>query len=262
MKRLLVLLAGQSNMSGRDYAEKEDLVEIPGLIMMAKDLRWRPAIEPITRDRSFVGIFDSDGNKMVTADPWDNVLPDDDSRRARGVGPGRTFGKLLLEANPGCEVGLIPMSVGGTGLVSWMPGGVDKWDPIVHPYDEAIRTAREAQKSGEIVAILWHQGENDAAGMNLNYKGQLRTVIENFRRDLDLSESIPFIMGELGSFYNTIPEKGVAMVDEAMYQLASEMKGVYVVSAKDLGHRGDNLHFNRKAAVTLGQRYFEAFMAC
>ena len=254
MKRLLVLLAGQSNMSGRDYAEKEDLVEIPGLIMMAKDLRWRPAIEPITRDRSFVGIFDSDGNKMVTADPWDNVLPDDDSRRARGVGPGRTFGRLLLAAKPGCEVGLIPMSVGGTGLVSWMPGGVDKWDPIVHPYDEAIRTAREAQKSGEIVAILWHQGESD--------RNAAASYYENFRRDLDLSEGVPFIMGELGSFYNTIDMKGVAMVDEAMHQLAAEMKGVYVVSAKDLGHRGDNLHFNRQAAVTLGQRYFEAFMAC
>ena len=262
MKRLLVLLAGQSNMSGRDYAEKEDLVEIPGLLMMAKDLRWRPAVEPITRDRPFVGIFDFAGNKMVTADPWDVVLPDDDSRRARGVGPGRTFGRLLLEAKPDCEVGLIPMSVGGTGLACWFPGGADTVDPNCHPYDDAIRTAREAQKSGEIVAVLWHQGETDAARMNLNYKGQLRTVIENFRRDLDLSENVPFIMGELGSFYNTIPEKGIAMVDEAMHQLAAEMKGVHVVPAKDLGHRGDNLHFNRQAAVTLGQRYFEAFMAC
>ena len=261
MRRLLVLLAGQSNMSGRDYAEKDDLTEIPGLLMMAKDLKWRPAVEPITRDRPFVGIFDFAGNKMETADPWDVVLPDDDSRRARGVGPGRTFGRLLLEANPGCEVGLLPMSIGGTGLVSWMPGGADTVDAKVHPYDDAIRTARVARKDGEIVAILWHQGENDASQMNLNYKSQLRTVIENFRRDLDLAESVPFIMGELGGFYDRkqISEKGIAMVDEAMHQLSAEMKGVYVVPAKDLGHRGDCLHFSREAAHTLGRRYFEKF---
>ena len=93
-KKILVLLAGQSNMAGRGEVEAEDRKVIPGLFMINRELQWEPAVEPVTADRSFAG-----------------------------VGPGRTFGKLLLEANPGCSVGLVPTAVGGTPISAWKRGG-------------------------------------------------------------------------------------------------------------------------------------------
>lgn len=255
---LQVLLVGQSNMAGRDTAGPEDLAEIPGLFALTRDLRWRPAVEPITRDRPFIGTFGADGEKIVSADPWDNIAPAAGGL-VRGVGPGRTFGRLLLEANPGRSVGLIPAAVGGTPISAWMPGGADPWEPGRRPYDEAVAMAREAVKSGKIAAILWHQGESDAGRADSGYKADLHRVILNFRRDLNLDDSVPFLLGELGSFYEPRIMQAKAAIDGAMHELAGELPSVGVVRTGDLTDRGDRLHFDTVSAHKLGNRYFQEF---
>lgn len=254
---LLVLLAGQSNMAGRGIAMPEDLEEIPGLYRFAKDYKWRPAIEPITRDRDFVGAFDENGTKITSPDPWDNVSAGEHGT-VRGVGPGRTFGRLLLEANPGRTVGLIPTAVGGTPLDSWKRGGKDLWGPGSHPYDESVAMAKEALKYGTIVAVLWHQGETDAHRGNRNYKADLREVIGNFREDLNLND-VPFLLGELGSFYKPEILGNTPFVNSAMWELAEELPRVRVVKTGDLTHQGDFLHFDTKSAHLLGERYFAEY---
>ena len=49
--KLLVLLAGQSNMSGRGYLTQEDITEIPGLTAIRRDFKWIPAVDPFNYDR-------------------------------------------------------------------------------------------------------------------------------------------------------------------------------------------------------------------
>ena len=163
-KRILVLLAGQSNMAGRGEVDTEDREEIPGLMMMNRELKWVPAIEPVTADRPFAG-----------------------------VGPGRTFGRLLLEANPGCTVGLVPVAVGGTPISAWKRGAHSPWNENERPYDDAVRRAKAALEQGDRFAVvLWHQGETDAKLKNLRYADDLKEVIRNFREDLALS-GVPFL---------------------------------------------------------------------
>ena len=257
--KLLVLLAGQSNMAGRGYAGPDDLTVIPRLLMIRPDFKWQPAVEPVTKDRKFIGTFQTSGEKIVGSDPFETVLPQGD-QKVCGVGLGRTFGRLLAEANPEKIVGLIPTAVGGTSIAAWMPGGVDDYDPENYPYDIAVQKAREAQKSGRIVAILWHQGETDAKKQTPEYGEKLRTVIRNFRRDLNLGEDIPFIAGDMASFYKEPINAHIDIVDDALKDMAETEPGVVLVTTKDMMHRGDNLHFDTESLHALGKRYYEAYV--
>ena len=257
-RMLLVLMVGQSNMAGRGIAGPDDLVAIPGVMAIRPEGGWIPAIEPVTRDRSFVGTFDADGKKLVSPDPWDNILPPSGGRVV-GVGCGRTFGGLLREAFPDCTVGLIPAAVGGTSAAAWKPGGEDDHLPGHRPYDEAIRMAKIAQDSGDIVAVLWHQGENDAHKNNLNYLDDLREIVTNFRRDLDLGDDVPFIAGELADFYKPEIQDRVWIVDDALRELAREFPFFRVVPLKGLPHKGDQLHFSAEAQHEFGRRCFAEF---
>ena len=257
-EKLLVLLAGQSNMAGRGYAGPDDLTPIPNVLMIRPDGKWQPAIEPITKDRPFIGTFQASGEKIVSSDPFETVLPQGD-QKVVGVGLGRTFGRLLAEANPGRTIGLIPCAVGGTSIAAWMPGGVDDHDPNNFPYDNAVKKAREAQKSGKIAAVLWHQGETDAKKQTPEYKEKLLTVIRNFRRDLQLGPEVPFIAGDMASFYPERIAPHIGIVDRALEELTAEDPRFRCVLTKDLTHRGDNLHFDTDSLHELGRRYFEAY---
>ena len=256
--KLLVLLVGQSNMAGRGIAGPDDLTEIPNLLMIRPDFKWQPAIEPITKDRRFIGTFQASGEKICSSDPFETVLPCGD-QQVVGVGPGRTFGRLLAEANPGKTVGLIPCAVGGTSVAAWMPGGVDDHDPDNFPYDKAIEKAREAKKSGKIVAVLWHQGETDAQRKTVGYTEKLRTIVQNFRKDLQLGADVPFIAGDMASFYREDISENISIVDNALEVLAREERSFMYIHTKDMNHRGDNLHFDTESLHKLGARYFEAY---
>ena len=258
MKKL-VLMAGQSNMSGRDVVPPSDLTPLPGISALGKDGVWREAIEPVTKDRPFVGTFAADGTRRVSPDPWDNLLPGE-GEVSRGVGPGRTFARLLRADHPDWEIGLLPASVGGTPISAWFPGGVDPHDESCHPYDEAVALARQAQaEGGEIVAILWHQGESDASRHTEGYAELLQTVIRNFRRDLGLGDDVPFLMGELAAFYNSSIRDGAGPVNRAMHETAAALPAVAVVSARDFGHKGDCLHFDAASEHLFGARLHAAW---
>ena len=227
--RILVLLAGQSNMAGRGEVEEEDREEIPGLMKINRELQWVPAVEPLTEDRSFAG-----------------------------VGPGRTFGRLLLEANPGCSVGLVPVAVGGTPISAWKRGGCSAGNEKERPYDDAVRRAKAALEQGTFAAVLWHQGETDAKLKNLHYADDLKEVIRSFREDLPLS-GVPFLCGELGHYL-----KGglyaFSQIDADIRSVVSELPDLGWVSAEGLTDKGDGLHFSSASAREFGRRYFEEYL--
>ena len=250
MKKL-VLLAGQSNMSGRGYLTENDLFEIPGLTALRWDKEWIPAIDPYNYDRlNLLGLNES-------SDPFEESGLTCGNQRRCGVGPGRTFGRLLMEKFPGSEVGLIPVAVGGTAIAAWLPGGQDKHSDR-HPYDDALDMARFAMQSGNIQLILWHQGCIDAKERTPNYKEKVIEVINNFKRDLDLPD-VPVILGGLGTFLD--PERFAARdeYNELILQAAAELPNAGFVSAEGLNHRGDNLHFDTPSQYELARRYFNEY---
>ena len=173
MAKKLILLAGQSNMSGRGYLTEEDIKAIPGISALRWDKVWIPAADPFNFDRiNSLGLNESN-------DPFEERGIEVNGKRRCGVGPGRTFAKLFKEKFGFEDIGIIPTSIGGTPIASWFPGGKDVLSDR-HPYDDAIEMARFAQKEGDIAVILWHQGESDVVLQTENYKEKLITVTRNF----------------------------------------------------------------------------------
>lgn len=248
-RKKLILLVGQSNMSGRGFLTENDIYEIPGLTAIRRDFEWIPAIDPFNFDRlNLLGLNDS-------VDPFEVRGLTVGEKRRCGVGPGRTFGKLFLEKFPEHPVGLIPASIGGTPIASWLPGGKDPHSEA-HPYDDSLVLARKAMEQGEIVAVLWHQGESDANSHTENYKEKLHNVIDNFRNDLDLHH-VPFILGGLGDFLEI--SWNAEAYNQMIREVAAETPLAGFASAENLVDRGDKLHFDTPSQYILGERYFSEY---
>jgi hypothetical protein len=227
----LFVLAGQSNMAGRGAVADEDRVEHPRVRMLTRDLRWMPAIEPMHFDKPMAA-----------------------------VGPGRAFGVAVADATPEAVVGLIPTAVGGSPVSAWEPGVLYP-ETGAYPWDDALRRVKAAAASGEIEAILWHQGESDANPENAPlYEQRLRALIARFRSELN-RPALPFLIGQLGKFPGRPWTEWVEQVDAAHRRLAADVRQVFYVSSEGLADKGDLLHFDTDAARELGRRYAAVYLA-
>jgi hypothetical protein len=224
----VVLLVGQSNMAGRGVIAAEDRVPVPRVWMLDKTGAWVPAVEPMHFDKPIAG-----------------------------VGPGRAFG-IELARHTHHDVGLVPAAVGGSSITSWVPAGYDS-ATRTHPYDDALRRARVAMQRGQLVAILWHQGESDAhEGLAPAYSQRLHELIARFRSDLGAPE-VPVLIGQLGQFRPWTAFDST--VDAAHREAARTIPNVAFVPSSGLTHKGDSLHFDAQSARELGRRYAAAYEA-
>jgi hypothetical protein len=191
---------------------------------------WKPAVDPVHFDKSVAG-----------------------------VGPGRTFGIAVANADSTIRIGLIPTAVGGSPISSWEPGALDAATKT-HPWDDAIARARAAMKDGQLKAILWHQGESDSNAEAAPLYGQrLRALIERFRSELG-NPSLPFIIGQLGRFDGKAWDAPRVYVDSVQRAVAAQVPNVAFVSSEGLKDKGDNTHFTAAGARELGRRYAEAYL--
>lgn len=224
----LVLLIGQSNMAGRGKVEPGDTEPIPGVFKLNAESRWVSAVDPLH---------------------WD--------KPAAGVGPGREFARALVSARPGARIGLIPAAVGGTSLNQWEPGG--------ELYNQALECLRTAQKSGRLLAILWHQGEADSdnAMLATSYATRWTVLMKKLREDAGAPD-VPIVVGELGEYLYTRPQgksPEARTVNEQIRTLPRMLDRVAVVSSAGLGHGGDHLHFDAASEREFGRRYAEGFLS-
>ena len=227
MKSFIML--GQSNMAGRgEFGEVPD-IKNPDCYML-RNGRFIPMSEPINPDRKIWGDFHS------------------------GVGLAASFAdeyaKYFNE-----KVGLIPCADGGTSISEWLPGEV--------LFDNAKNQAKLAQRSSEIVGILWHQGENDSMELSevKKYEERFKNTIDTLKNELDLSDDIPVIIGGLGDFVGGYQDGKCKYFKEinAILEKMAVGYGAYV-SAEGLTCKEDGIHFNSASYREFGKRYFEAYL--
>jgi hypothetical protein len=219
----LFLLIGQSNMAGRGPVEAQDKEPIPHVLMLNKEMAWVPAVDPLHFDKPAVA----------------------------GVGLGRTFAKTLLQENHAASIGLIPAAFGGTSLDEWKPG--DKL------YNDAVKRAQEAMKSGTLRGILWHQGEADAGTEEhvSNYRERFANLVAHLRADLNAPD-VPVVVGELGEFQKG---KFTKEMNQQLALIPFTVAHSGFVSSAGLTDKGDSLHFGSASAREFGRRYALAFLA-
>jgi len=224
------LLLGQSNMAGRgDFGEVPEISN-PHCFML-RNGRWIPMSEPINPDRAVFGYFHS------------------------GVGLSASFADACAKYYKE-DIGLIPCADGGTRLQQWMPGEL--------LYDHAVMQAKLAQRTSEIVGILWHQGEsdcNDAENRDL-YHDRFLHMISTLKKDLDLPENIPLIIGGLGDFVKEYKDGSYIYLDDIntiLKAFSNEIENCAFAPATGLPCKYDGIHFTSAAYRELGLRYFAEY---
>ena len=221
------LLMGQSNMAGRGPLTEEYLaMQYKRVLMLNKENKWVPARHPLHFDKPKVA----------------------------GVGPGLSFGQEMAKAYPKDTIALVPCAVGGTSISKWEPGAFDKVTGT-HPYDDAMRRMKEAQKKGTLKGIIWLQGESDSKPtLAEKYLTRISALIERVRKEAG-DPKLPFVAGELGRYRDKY-----RLINDELDRLPQQVPFTLVVSSEGLTHKGDTTHFDSPSAVAYGRRFAKGML--
>ena len=226
----LILCIGQSNMAGRAKPTDEDRTVVANAYKLNRDLKWVAAKAPYHFD------------KTVAA-----------------VGPVDDFVRLYLKEHPGETVGVVPCAVGGSPLVSWTPGEKGRRGANLRV---ALERAKAAKANGKFIAILWHQGETDAAKATAEqlaeyYPRDFKAMVEAVRREIG---DVPVIVGEIGRWMRKDGDHA-AKINPVIGALPKTVPNCAVASSEGLKNQ-DTHHFDREAQHVLATRYYEEFKKC
>lgn len=217
----LYLLIGQSNMAGRGPLSQTYLTQGDNnVFMLTKENTWVTAKNPLHFDKPTIA----------------------------GVGPGLSFGIAMARSNPAHKIGLIPCAVGGTSIDVWKPGAYDE-KTKTHPYDDMLLRLKDAQKSGILKGIIWHQGESDTPPEKAAlYLSKLNNLIHLIREEAG-DNTIPFVAGELGRYKDQYES-----INKVLKKLPGTIPYTAVASSKGLKDKGDKTHFDSPSQVKMGKR--------
>ncbi len=230
-KLLIVLLAGQSNMAGRGiYSElaPADTVTYSNILSLNKDSVWVRAKHPLHWDKS-----------------------------EAAVGMGIAFAKKLADQMGGdVAIGLVPCAAGGTNLDAWINNDFFAYTLNVNLYSNLITRANKAKQSGDIIGMIWHQGEANAGSADYTgYQTKLKNFFVKVRTDLNIPD-MPIVAGELGRYasYTYLNE-----INTVINELTNSLPNYGVASSLGLTPNSDNVHFTANSQITLGKRYADVF---
>jgi len=211
------LLIGQSNMAGRAPYGEEDAGVLERCYLLNAEDQWEPARNPLNRYSTI--------------------------RKGLGMqklGPGYSFAKAMLRANPDVSIGLVVNAKGGSKI--------EEWGPKTRFYREARRRAKKASETGVLKGILWHQGESDSGNPD-GYLDRLMDLIADLRGFLGMPE-LPFVAGQIHD---------VPAINKQLATLPERVHAGGCVSSEGLTTT-DRWHFDAASVKLLGERYAEEML--
>lgn len=224
------IMAGQSNMAGRGFVEPQDTIPNTRILTIDKSLNWIYAKEPLHF--------------------YEPSLT--------GLDCGLSFAKKILDSIPeGFSIALIPCAVGGSSIEQWINNETFRGVKLLDNFKEKVNFAKDY---GKIKGIIWHQGESNAKSELIpKYSQRLDSLINRFRFVIK-NDTLPIILGELGSYAQPI-EKQMKWdsINTVIQNMAMKDANIGLVKTGDLKNKGDNVHFDSESQRKLGERYSEKY---
>ncbi|HYL88484.1 MAG TPA: sialate O-acetylesterase [Burkholderiales bacterium] len=184
------------------------------------------------------------------------------------AGPEFSLAHELSNAMPDRQIVLIKYALDGSSLLDWAPEWtaeraaltqMPQFGPLYRTLLYDIGTV-VGNRPIELGAIFWMQGERDARfpAAAREYEANLRTLVGTLRRDLE-DPDLPFIFGQV----NPPPAAylGVKMVRDAQSRLPRSLPDTRLVPTDDLTKLPDQLHYDTRGQVLLGQRFARTYIA-
>ena len=225
------MMAGQSNMAGRGFVEPQDTLPNRRILTIDKSMKWIYAKEPLHF--------------------YEPSLT--------GLDCGMSFAKKLLDSIPeGISIAMIPCAVGGSAIEQWINNETFRGVTLLDNFKNKVAFAKD---HGIIKGIIWHQGESNAKTELIpKYAQRLDSLTSSFRF-LVKNDTLPIILGELGSFSKPI-EKQMRWdsINTVIQNIARKDKNMDLVKTGDLRHKGDNVHFDAESQRILGERYAKKYL--
>lgn len=227
-KSLLILMGGQSNMSG--LAQKANLLDVK-----------------FPKNIDFI----------------DYGLTGNMQRMAERFGPEFGLAVQLNKTHPNQHFTFLKYSVGGASLLDWAPDyskekaeitGNAQFGNLYARFFQLIDSLQTQQAEIEPTAILWMQGERDAripeAGKE--YYENFKKLILACRKQIGQPD-LPFIFGMVNPPADRYP--ALETVRNAQRQIAKDLPNIFIIETDDLAKLRDNLHYNTIGQWEMGKRF-------
>lgn len=239
----IILIAGQSNTDSGTGLDLATDTTGPNILQLGRfgDNNWNviEAVEPLdNHDKNPVKI----GFSLTFANQYvsNGLLKE---------------GRYLL---------LVPCGYGGTGFKDrrWNKGN-DLYNDAMNRVNYVLR----GNADNKVVAILWHQGEQDVDWMtDIEYQKALDKMVGNMRNDIiSNGDSIPFILGGMVPFWiaqETIRADRqkvlIATPNRIDFCGYADPTQPFVLSKSN--DWDDMIHYNAIQQRELGKRYFKVFL--
>lgn len=252
---ILAVLAGQSNIQGRNAQDNLDPSTISGVFQLVEN-------------------SSAAGYQTLSS----TLVPLQFTEGLDRVGPGGTFLQQLKADNPNAIIIAVPVSVGSTAMVGgtsprWAPsatpgGGGDLFEAMINETNRARSLALAAYPGAAIdVRIHYNQGEQDASqGVSkAAYLSALSNFVSAARSRITDAANAPIMLGSM------VPEKwaigdpnrdlAYVAINEAQVAASITIAGVrYVVGPLYVSGSRDFLHYQPvDRARALGTRMANAY---
>ena len=163
---------------------------------------------------------------------------------------------------------IIRAALGGTGFVAghWRTDG-----SLFLGMMKMIEDALAMNPQNRLVAMLWHQGENDAGKTTYDdHYNDLMTLLQMVRREFNVPK-LPFVAGDFVHDWKDLNIDRARPVADAVCSVCCDAgygrfvkTGGLLSNRQELGRNPlgwiDRIHFSRRAVYDLGVRYFNAFI--
>lgn len=185
--------------------------------------------------------------------PGKDSQPENTGGVGSGGSPWPILGSLLIASNH-VPVGFVGLAVGGSALASWLPGTTS-----FQNLSNALRTFG----TNGLRAVLWHQGETDAASMTpaATYAQRLSNVISQSRSVAGWS--VPWGIAEASYGGGSTPAgmEGVrAGQRRCIYSVPNCFRGARTDDFHLEGKLSDTVHFNAAGLADHAQQWADALL--